>query len=112
MRTCPVRVARAHSRRIFWLLLLQYSCVGVWRNNAVDIIANEQGNRTTPSYVGFADNERLLGDAAKNQAAENATNTVFDASELLLLSYLQALTCCLYFAVAQSASLAASTRVV
>ena len=51
-----------------------YSCVGVWKNNAVDIIANSQGNRTTPSYVAFTDNERLVGDAAKNQVSINIHN--------------------------------------
>jgi heat shock protein 1/8 len=60
-----------------------YSCVGVWVNDRVEIIANDQGNRTTPSYVAFADEERLVGDAAKNQAAANPLNTVFDAKRLL-----------------------------
>ncbi|GJS26013.1 heat shock cognate 70 kDa protein 2-like protein, partial [Tanacetum coccineum] len=55
-----------------------YSCVGVWQNDRVEIIANDQGNRTTPSYVAFTDSERLIGDAAKNQVAMNPTNTVFD----------------------------------
>ncbi|KAG2180132.1 hypothetical protein INT43_003920 [Umbelopsis isabellina] len=60
-----------------------YSCVGVWDQERVEIIANEQGNRTTPSYVAFSDNERLVGDAAKNQAAMNPKNTVFDAKRLI-----------------------------
>ncbi|CAI0399869.1 unnamed protein product [Linum tenue] len=55
-----------------------YSCVGVWQNDRVEIIANDQGNRTTPSYVAFTDTERLIGDAAKNQVAMNPHNTVFD----------------------------------
>jgi len=60
-----------------------YSCVGVWQNDRVEIIANDQGNRTTPSYVSFTDQERLVGDAAKQMAANNPKNTVFDAKRLI-----------------------------
>ena len=60
-----------------------YSCVGIWQNDRIEIIANDQGNRTTPSYVAFNDTERLIGDAAKNQASSNPTNTVFDAKRML-----------------------------
>ena len=60
-----------------------YSCVGVWRDNRCEIIANDQGNRTTPSYVGFTETERLVGDGAKNQAAMNPSNTVYDAKRLI-----------------------------
>jgi len=60
-----------------------YSCVGVWQHDRVEIISNDQGNRTTPSYVAFTETERLIGDAAKNQVAMNPTNTVFDAKRLI-----------------------------
>lgn len=60
-----------------------YSCVGFWKNDSVEIISNDQGNRTTPSYVAFTDKERLIGDAAYNQTAKNPLNTVFDAKRLI-----------------------------
>lgn len=64
-----------------------YSCVGVYKDGKVNIIPNDQGNRITPSYVAFTDNERLIGDAAKNQATLNPTNTVYDSKRLIGRSY-------------------------
>lgn len=60
-----------------------YSCVAIMKNNNVEIIANSQGNRTTPSCVGFTDSERLIGESAKNQMSMNPKNTVFDAKRLI-----------------------------
>jgi len=64
-----------------------YSCIGVWQNDRVEIIANDQGNRTTPSYVAFTDTERLIGDSAKNQVVMNPYNTIFAVKRLIGLSF-------------------------
>ena len=64
-----------------------YSCVGVWQNDRVEIIANDQGNRTTPSWVAFTEQERLIGDAAKNQVSINPLNTIFDAKRFVGRNY-------------------------
>jgi len=64
-----------------------YSCVGIYQNGNVDIISNDQGNRTTPSYVAFSETERMIGDAAKNQANYNPRNTIFDAKRLIGRKY-------------------------
>merc|ERR1719443_2903522 len=60
-----------------------YSCVGIWMNDKVEIVTNDQGLNTAPSYVAFTEDERLIGDAAKNQTARNPLNTVFDAKRLI-----------------------------
>ena len=69
-----------------------YSCVGIWKDNQVEIIANDQGARTTPSYVAFTDSERLIGQSAKNQAGSNPTNTIFDAKRLIGRKYSESTT--------------------
>ena len=68
-------------------LACRYSCVGVYKNGRVEIIANDQGNRITPSYVAFTDSERLIGDSAKNQATTNPHRTVYDVKRLIGRKY-------------------------
>ena len=65
-----------------------YSCVGVWQHDRVEIMANDQGNRTTPSCVTFIDAACLIGDGAKNQAAMNPTNTIFGKPSLFFPCYI------------------------
>merc|ERR1712061_669943 len=60
-----------------------YSCVGIYKNGRVEISPNDQGNRITPSYVAFTDDERLIGEAAKNQATVNPSQTIFDVKRLI-----------------------------
>lgn len=60
-----------------------FSCVGIFKDGKVEIIANDQGNRTTPSFVGFTNEERLIGDAAKNSASSNPKNTVYDSKRMI-----------------------------
>lgn len=64
-----------------------YSCVGVWKNGNVEILTNDQGDRTTPSYVSFKDNERIIGVGAKNTASQNPTNTIYDAKRFIGMAY-------------------------
>ena len=74
-----------------------YSCVGVWQNDHVEIIPNDQGNRMTPSYVAFNDKERLIGDATKNQVARNPTYSIFGIHPILQSPNLFFFCCKLFF---------------